>query len=63
MLLLAEAGVDRFVDDVKQRFGAAAAGVLLNEGTQNNLAQGITELQQAGAELVDGGKLVIANNS
>ncbi len=56
VLLLAGAATDQFVDAVKRRFAEAAVGVLLNEATQENLAQSVSQLRQAGAEVVVGGE-------
>ena len=46
---------ETFIDQVKQQFEAAPAGVLLSEGVQRGFLSGITAIQEAGATLVTGG--------
>ncbi len=55
VLLLAGSDTDKFVADITGRFGAAPVGTLLSASVARNLAQSVTELRDAGAEVVVGG--------
>jgi 2,5-dioxopentanoate dehydrogenase len=56
VVLLASPKTDEFVAAVAQRFEAAPAGTLLGAGVQQSFAEGLQTLQQAGAELLTGGR-------
>tara|TARA_R110002111_G_scaffold257026_1_gene324881 strand:- start:737 stop:2320 length:1584 start_codon:yes stop_codon:yes gene_type:complete len=53
--LKAGEAANAFIEQVKQKFEAAPAGVLLGEGVQKGFQAGIAAIQSAGATLVTGG--------
>ncbi|QDV51334.1 aldehyde dehydrogenase (NADP(+)) [Gimesia fumaroli] len=53
--LKAGAAADAFIEQVKEKFEAAPAGILLGEGVQKGFLSGIAAIQSAGATLVTGG--------
>lgn len=58
VVLKAGASSEQFIDGVKERFSSSPAGTLLGAGVERSLREGITALQQAGAQVVVGNQPV-----
>ncbi len=56
VLLLAGESTESFIQNIAERFGKAPVGTLLNAGVQKSFAAGLKAIQNAGAELVAGGR-------
>lgn len=56
VVLLKGAEADAFVDQVKAKFDGAPVGTLLAAGVESGMSKSVETLQEAGAELVTGGK-------
>jgi NADP-dependent aldehyde dehydrogenase len=56
VVLIAGERTDAFIATVAQKFQEAAVGTMLGEGVLHNFAAGAKTLQQAGAELLVGGR-------
>jgi NADP-dependent aldehyde dehydrogenase len=55
VLLIADANTDAFIQGVRTKYGAAAAGTLLSNGVRSSLTKAIEVLTKAGAKLEVGG--------
>jgi NADP-dependent aldehyde dehydrogenase len=58
LLLVSDPASERFLTAVADRYRQQPAGVLLSEGVQQQLLQGIRTLREAGAEILAGGETV-----
>ncbi len=56
IVLIAGPETDAWIETMATRLQQAPVGTLLSQGVAQNLAQGITTLREAGAELVTGGE-------
>ena len=56
MILQKDTGTDLFIQSVSQKFRDAPVGTLLGESVEKGMVAGVQTLQDAGAELVVGGK-------
>lgn len=54
VILLQGERTNAFVSAITRKFAAAPVGTLLSKGVESNLADGVAELRQAGAELLTG---------
>ena len=56
VILRKDAATDLFIQDISQKFREAPVGTLLGESVEKGMADGVQALQDAGAELLVGGK-------